>query len=181
MSIVHGPVRSALAHLYFESIHPFEDGNGRIGRAIAEKAISQGLGRPALLNLSQAINAGRQRYYTELGSAQCALEVSGWVDYFVDVMIEALDLAGEQIDFVLNKTRLLDRCEGVLKARQLKVVKRMLQGGPRGFEGGMNARKYVRMTGASKATTTRDLQDLAAKGVFEAQGGGRSTRYELVL
>jgi Fic family protein len=180
-SIVHGPVRSALAHLYFESIHPFEDGNGRIGRAIAEKSISQGLGRPALLNLSQAINAGRQCYYTELGRAQHALEVSGWVDYFIDVMLEALDLAGEQIEFVLNKARLLDRCEGLLNSRQLKVVRRMLQEGPRGFEGGMNARKYGRMTEASKATATRDLQDLASKHVFEAKGGGRSTRYELVM
>lgn len=179
--ILHGPVRAAVAHLYFESIHPFEDGNGRVGRAIAEKAISQGLGRPALINLSQAIEADRRRYYSELGTAQQTLEISDWVAYFVDVVITALDLAGEQIDFVLRKTRLLDRVSSQLNERQLKIVMRMLKEGPGGFLGGMHAGKYVAITGASKATATRDLQDLVSKGVLAATGGGRSSRYDLKL
>ena len=74
--IKKAPIRSAIAHLYFESIHPFEDGNGRIGRAIAEKALSQGIGRPVLLSLSKAIESNRKAYYAELEKAQQLLEIT---------------------------------------------------------------------------------------------------------
>lgn len=178
-AILQPPVRSALAHLYFESIHPFEDGNGRIGRALSEKALSQGLGRPVVLSLSRSIDAERNAYYNALKAAQGSNEVSDWVRWFVGVVLSAQREAGEQVRFVLRKSRFFQRFETELNERQLKVVRRMFEAGPAGFTGGMNARKYVALTGASKATATRDLQHLARIGVLVPLGGGRSTRYEL--
>lgn len=180
-TIRQGPVRAALAHLYFESIHPFEDGNGRIGRAIAEKALSQGLGRPALLSLSRTIEANKKAYYNALMDAQKSNEVTPWLIYFVRTVLDAQSAAQDQIEFVLQKTRFFDRHKESLNERQLKVVRRMLDEGPEGFEGGINATKYVGLTKVSKATATRDLQDLAQKGVLIPLGGGRSTRYEINL
>lgn len=179
--IRHAPVRSALAHLYFESIHPFEDGNGRIGRAISEKALSQGLGRPVLLSLSRAIEADRPAYYEALKEAQRSNEVTDWIGYFVQAILHAQTLTETLVDFVLKKTQFFDRYRAELNERQLKVVRRILQAGPEGFEGGINARKYKSLTEVSKATATRDLQDLVEKGALRPLGAGRSARYELNL
>ncbi len=173
------PVRSAVAHLYFESIHPFENGNGRIGRALSEKALSQGLGRPALLSLSRAIEAKRKEYYDALKEGQQSNEITPWITWFIRIILEAQIQAEEQIDFTLKKTRLFDRFRDRLNERQLKILRRMLEEGPAGFEGGMSAKKYMTITGASKATATRDLQDLTDKGVFAPAGGGRSTHYKI--
>jgi Fic family protein len=178
-AIPQPPVRSALAHLYFESIHPFEDGNGRIGRAISEKALSQGLGRPVVLSLSRGIDAARNAYYDALQSAQRGNEVTAWVNWFVGIVAEAQRDAGNQIRFVLRKSRFFQRFDGALNERQLKVVRRMFDAGPDGFTGGMNARKYIALTGVSKATATRDLQHLARIGALVPIGSGRSSRYEL--
>ena len=87
--IKQAPIRSAIAHLYFESIHPFEDGNGRIGRAIAEKALSQGIGRPAFLSLSKTVEKKRNNYYGALEVAQQSLDITAWLDYFVDIILDA--------------------------------------------------------------------------------------------
>jgi Fic family protein len=175
------PVRSAIAHLYFESIHPFEDGNGRIGRAIAEKALSQSTGRPVMLSLSQAIDAKKNTYYTELNAAQRSNEITAWVRYFVATILEAQTEARRQIEFTLKKTRFFDLFRSKLNDRQLKGLKRMLEEGPDGFKGGMTARKYASITGVSKATATRDLQELAEIGALLTQGGGRSTHYVMKL
>ena len=174
-------VRSALAHLHFESIHPFEDGNGRIGRALSEKVLSQGLGQPALLSLSRAIEAKRRDYYEALKEGQQSNDVTPWVTWFVNMALEAQIQAEEQIEFTLKKTRLFDRWKDQLNERQLQMLRRMLEEGPDGFEGGMSAKKYMVITGASKATATRDLQDLSDKGVFVPTGGGRSTHYKVNL
>ena len=179
--IRHAPIRAALAHLYFEMIHPFEDGNGRIGRAVAEKALFQGVGRPLLLSLSQAIEADKTSYYNALQRAQRSNEVTDWLRYFVDLLLRALDDSQSRIEFVLKKARFFDRYREALSERQLKVVRRMIDAGPGGFEGGVNASKYQRLTGVSKPTATRDLQELLLKGVLVSIGGGRSTRYELNL
>jgi len=179
--IRHAPIRAGLAHLYFESVHPFEDGNGRIGRALAEKALFQGMGRPLLLSLSQAIEADKSSYYASLQRAQCSNEVTDWLRYFVKMLLRALDDAQSRIEFVLKKTAFFDRYREALSERQLKVVRRMLDAGPSGFEGGVNASKYQRLTGVSKPTATRDLQELMQQGVLSSIGGGRSTRYELNL
>lgn len=174
-------VRSAVAHLYFESIHPFEDGNGRIGRALSEKALSQGLGRPALLSLSRAIEANRKQYYEALQEGQQSNEITPWVTWFVNMVLEAQIQAEEQIEFTLKKTRLFDRWRDQLNDRQIQILRRMLDEGPTGFEGGMSAKKYMTITGASKATATRDLQDLADKGIVVPAGGGRSIHYTINL
>ncbi len=179
--IKQGPVRSALAHLYFESIHPFEDGNGRIGRALSEKALSEGLGRPVLLSLSRAIEGKRTDYYDALKEAQRSNEVTEWIRYFVGTIVEAQALTETWVDFVLKKTQFFDRFRDVLNERQAKVVRRILEAGPDGFEGGINARKYKNLTEVSKATATRDLQDLVAQGALLPVGAGRSARYDLNL
>jgi Fic family protein len=179
--IKKAPVRAAIAHLYFESIHPFEDGNGRIGRAIAEKAISQTLGRPALLSLSTAIESRKKDYYQALEKAQQSNEISEWMAYFIRTLLIAQTDTAAQIEFTLKKTRFFHLYNNQLNSRQLAVVKRMLQNGYHGFEGGMNTRKYVAITKTSKATATRDLQFLTTIGAFIPAGnsGGRSTRYQL--
>lgn len=178
-SIRQGPVRSALVHLYFESIHPFEDGNGRIGRALAEKALSQQMGRPIMLSLSKTIEANKNEYYTALQAAQCSNEVTEWIKYFVRVILHAQTEAQEMVEFILKKAKFFDRYRHTLSERQQKVTRRMLDEGPAGFEGGMTARKYINLTKVSKATATRDLQDLLERGVLVSVGGGRSTRYDL--
>jgi len=174
-------IRAALAHLYFESIHPFEDGNGRMGRAIAEKALSQGAGYPVFMSLSATIEANKKSYYTALEKAQKGNEVTSWLHYFLETIIHAQTEAESHVDFILNKARFFDRYLSELNQRQLKVVKRIMAEGPKGFQGGMTARKYIAMTKASKATATRDLQNMVALGVLMSVGAGRSARYELVL
>lgn len=180
--IPHAPVRAAVAHLYFESIHPFDDGNGRMGRAVAEKALAQALGRPALLSLSRSIEASKKAYYRALESAQrSGGETTEWVAWFTRLALDAQDAARRDIDFILSKARFFDRWRDRLGPRQQRVVRRMLAAGQGGFEGGMNARKYMALTKVSKATATRDLQALAEMGVLCPVGLGRAARYELVL
>jgi Fic family protein len=175
------PVRAAIVHLYFESIHPFEDGNGRIGRALSEKALSQGIGRPALLSLSQAIEADRANYYAALKQAQQSLNITGWIEWFTRTLLNAQQQAEARIEFTLKKAKLFDRVRDRLNDRQLKVLQRMLKEGPDGFQGGMSAEKYIVITKTSKPTATRDLQDLVAQEIFIPSGGGRSTRYQIHL
>ena len=179
--IKQAPVRASIAHLYFETIHPFEDGNGRIGRAIAEKALSQTIGRPVILSLSRTIEAKKSLYYDSLEKAQKANEITPWIDYFVKTAVDAQVEAETQIDFTLKKTRFFDRFKDQLNDRQLTVIKRMLEEGNKGFEGGMNARKYIGITKTSKATATRDMQQLLELGAFILAGkaGGRSTSYQV--
>ncbi|WP_445955396.1 Fic family protein [Yeosuana sp.] len=120
-------VRSAIAHIYFESIHPFEEGNGRIGRAISEKALSQGVKRPILLSLSKAIEANKKAYYEVLQTTQRPNEITHWINYFVNMTIDAQGHAEQQIEFVLKKTKFFDYFEGQLNERQLKVIRNMLE------------------------------------------------------
>ncbi|MFO7728637.1 MAG: Fic family protein [Desulfonatronovibrio sp.] len=176
-------VRSAIAHLYFETIHPFEDGNGRIGRAIAEKSLSQGINRPVLLSLSDTIEANKRDYYDALKVGQRSNEVTKWIHYFIDTVLQAQDKAEKQIEFTLQKVKFFDKYELQLSERQKKVINRMLDEGPDGFEGGMNARKYIGITKVSKATATRDIQQLVDLGVLVRYGkaGGRSTSYRVNL
>ena len=172
-------IRSAIAHLYFESIHPFEDGNGRIGRALSEKALSQDSNRPILLSLSKAIEHDKQAYYKALKNAQQSNEITDWIIYFVNTVLEAQSQAEDLVSFTLKKARFFDRHRNSLNERQLKVINRMFDEEPEGFKGGMTAKKYIALTKTSKATATRDLQDLAAKKLFISIGEGRSTRYEI--
>lgn len=176
-----GPLRAALAHLYFESIHPFSDGNGRIGRTISEKALSQDLSRPILFSLSAEIMRHRKVYYEELSRAShYNLNITRWLTYFVRTIYEAQELARKQILFVVEKSRFCSLYKNNLNVRQEKVIQRMFKSGVEGFKGGMSAQKYAVIAHCSKATATRDLRDLVAKRVlFQLPGGGRSTRYAL--
>lgn len=175
------PVRAAVAHLYFESIHPFEDGNGRVGRALSEKALSQGLGHPAWLSLSKAIEADRAGYYAALKQAQRSVDITHWIFWFVKTLVRAQETAEADIVFVLKKITFFDRVRGQLNERQRKVIRRMFKEGPCGFQGGMAAKKYMGIAKTSKPTATRDLQDLVEKGVFIPLGGGRAARYQIKL
>ncbi len=134
-----------------------------------------------MLSLSRAIEADRNAYYDALQSAQSSNDLTGWISYFIAMVLDAQAEAEEHVEFTLKKAKLFDRFSSELNERQLRVLRRMLEEGPKGFKGGMSAKKYISMTQASKATATRDLQDLARRGIFVAVGGGRSTRYEIDL
>ena len=174
-------IKTAIAHLYFESVHPFEDGNGRIGRAIAEKCLAQSLRRPVLLSLSSVIEKNRKQYYTALKNAQKSMEITGWLVYFANVILQAQTEAIKIVGFSLQKTKFFDKYKNELNAREHKIVKKMLDAGYEGFKGGITAKKYMAIAKTSKATATRDLQHLSEIGVLFAQGGGRSVRYELAV
>lgn len=174
-------IRSAIAHLYFETIHPFEDGNGRIGRVIAEKALAQGLKRPILMSLSTVIEADKKAYYNALKKAQRTNELTEWITYFTDIILKAQQVFIETIDFTLKKTKFFERYQSQLNEAQAKVLGKMLQDGEEKFEGGMNAQKYQSISKLSKATATRHLQDLVEKGILISEKGGRSTQYQVRL
>jgi Fic family protein len=171
--------RAGLAHLYFECIHPFEDGNGRVGRSIAEKALAQGTGQPSLTALSLTLQRNRARYYNELEVANKTLDVTGWLDWFADRVLEAQASTLASVEFILAKTRLLDRLRGRLNPRQEKALLRMMREGAEGFHGGLSAGKYSVLTGAPPATAGRDLADLVAMGALVRTGQLRGTRYWL--
>jgi len=173
--------RAGIAHLHFVCIHPFEDGNGRIGRALSEKALSQGLGQPTLLALSQTILAGRKTYYQMLEQNNQDLEITEWLVYFAETVLEAQKNTLELIDFLIAKTHMFDRLRGQLNERQNKALARMFREGPGGFEGGMSADKYIAITDTSRATATRDLADLVQKGALARTGERKHTRYWLKI
>jgi Fic family protein len=179
--IKYAPIRSAIAHIYFESIHPFEDGNGRIGRAISDKSLSQSVGYPLLLSLSATIESNKKAYYNALENGQKSNEITPWVHYFLQVIIDAQKNAQELIDFTLKKTLFFDTYSKQLNERQLKSINRMFKEGTKGFEGGMTTKKHMSITQTSKATATRDLNSLAVIGAFIVNGSGRSTSYHLNL
>jgi Fic family protein len=113
--------------------------------------------------------------------AQRSNETTPWIEYFVKMALHAQTEAEAEVDFILKKTRFFDRFKDQLNERQLTVVRRMLEEGTKGFEGGMNARKYIGITKISKATATRDMQQLLEMGAFVPAGntGGRSTSYHV--
>ena len=121
------------------------------------------------------------RHYDALQKAQRSNEITDWINYFVRTVLDAQIDAEQEIEFTLKKTKFFDQHKDELNERQQKVIRRMLEEGYQGFEGGMSARKYVSLAKTSKATATRDLQDLVAKGIFKPIGGGRSTSYEINL
>lgn len=172
-------LKASIAHLYFESIHPFEDGNGRIGRALAEYALSHELKGPVLLSISKVIEKGKKDYYQALKLAQSGLDITEWIYYFGQVILDAQKAAKELIEFTVKKTRLFDQYKSLLNERQLKVINSMLENGTQGFEGGMTAKKYMAIAKTSKATATRDLLYLNETGILHQTGAGRSVRYKL--
>lgn len=177
---IEGPVRAAIAHLWFETIHPFEDGNGRIGRAICDIALAQEHGSPVrIYSLATRLHQSRAQYYDQLNAAQCGgLDVTDWVLWFVGQFEEACRASEAIIRAAVHKARFWEQAPA-MSLRQAKAVQKLLDAGAEGFVGGMSAEKYVNLTGASKATATRDLTDLTAGGVLTKTGQGRATRYWL--
>jgi Fic family protein len=173
--------RAGIAHLYFVSIHPFEDGNGRLGRAIAEKALAQCLGQPTLLALAFTIERHCNAYYTALELANKHIDVTDWLIYFAELVMAAQEYTHQWIDFLIQKTKLYDHVRGQLNPRQEKALVRMFREGPDGFTGGLSADKYRSITGAPSATATRDLHDLVGKGTLIRTGERKHTRYYLNL
>lgn len=173
--------RAGIAHLYFVSIHPYEDGNGRIARALATKALAQSSGQPSLLALSHVIYRRRAAYYDLLEANNKDVAITGWLVNFAAMILEAQDYTQRLIDFLIDKTKLYDRVRGQLNERQARALERLFREGPEGFAGGLSAANYIRITGAPRATATRDLQDLVAKGVLSVTGALKSTRYNLRL
>jgi len=121
--------RAGMAHLYFVCIHPFEDGNGRVGRAVAEKSLSECLGQPTLIALSQTIERSRKSYYDALEKNNKGNELTDWLVYFAATVLDAQNYSLDLIDFLIEKTKLFERVRGKLNERQKKVIERMFREG----------------------------------------------------
>ena len=190
VSVVHGIdgfARAAVAHLWFEAIHPFEDGNGRIGRALAELALAQDMrSNLRLFSLSAQIALDRSGYYAQLQSAtgHSRLDITPWAQWFTGRIQAACDAATDQMQTALSRNRYWAYVNGQhlgLTVTQRKALARLLEAQPEGFAGGMSTEKYVNLTSASRATAYRELTRLTEYGLLERTGQGRGTRYALVL
>jgi Fic family protein len=173
--------RAALGHLWFESIHPFEDGNGRLGRALAEKSLAQNIGQPSLIALAYTIERDRKGYYDQLETHQKTLNVTAWLLWFAETVLKAQQVTLERVAFFIAKAKFYDQFRARLNERQAKVVERLFREGPEGFKGGLSAENYIAITGTSRASTTRDLQDLVEMGALGRTGERRHTRYWLTM
>jgi len=179
-SNVSGIEKAALAHLWFETIHPYDDGNGRIGRALAEKMLSEDLGFPSVGNLSEAIYADKNEYHQQLNDASKSLDVTAWVNWFACTAAKGQELALGVIDGVMEKARFWHQHENKpMSQRQEKAINKMFDLNSRDF--GMTAAKYGSMTKCSKATATRDITELAGWGCFVSSGKGKGIKYNLVI
>lgn len=173
--------RAAIAHVYFESIHPFEDGNGRIGRVLVEKVLSQGVGRPILIAVSKVLERRKKEYYAAIERCNRTLEVGHWVEFFADVVLQAQGESTNLLYFLIEKSKMLTALSGKLNLRQEKAILRMFAAGLGGFKGGLSSENYIAITKASRATATRDLTDLVQKQALVKTGELRHTRYWLNL
>lgn len=178
-------VKAAIAHLWFETIHPFEDGNGRVGRVIVDLVLARDAGEASrVLQLPVRLHERRRDYYEQLERAQRGPpeDTTGWVAWFVDQVRAGCERATAVIDLALTKARFWSTHGGKdLSARQRKVVNVLLDAGPSGFEGGMSTRKYESLTGASRATASRELNQLVLLGLLRSEGAARATRYGVAL
>ncbi|MEO8155542.1 MAG: DUF4172 domain-containing protein [Rhizobacter sp.] len=177
-------IQAALAHLWFETVHPFEDGNGRVGRVIVDLVLARDGGEASrLLRISQQLLDKRNDYYAELEHAQHgSLDVTRWVVWFVSQVRMACEHASKLIDLSLAKARFwAEHRDKDLNLRQRKAINVLLDAGAGGFEGGMSTRKYESLTSTSRATASRELIELEALGLLRTEGAGRSTRYRINL
>lgn len=171
--------KAAIAHVYFESIHPFEDGNGRIGRVLAEKILSQGVGHPTIIAISKILEKRKKEYYSALERCNRSLEATEWVYFFAEVILQAQQESIALVDFLIAKSKMLTTFHDQLNPRQEKALLRMFEAGIEGFTGGLSAEKYMSITKASRATATRDLTDLVEKGALVRKGEFKHARYFL--
>lgn len=179
-----GLVRAAIAHLWFETIHPFEDGNGRVGRAIADLALAQDVRAPWRMHgLSSRMRKDREAYYEALNNAQRgSVNVTSWIVWFIATFARACEDSLVIVEEAVERGQYWAKYRHVsLSERQRKVLDTMLAAGRRGFEGGINLRKYMALTGMARASAQRELAQLVATGMLESHGAGRATRYELSM
>jgi Fic family protein len=177
-----GMMRAGIAHLWFVTLHPFEDGNGRLARAITDMALARDEGRgERLFSLSARIMQVRDRYYAILERTQRdGLDITEWLAWFLQETAAACENAEAVFAHTLAKARFWLRHRSTpTNERQRKALNRMLDAGPGGFAGGMTTRKYASLTRASRATAYRELADLLAKGCLVARGSGRSASYDI--
>jgi len=172
--------RAALGHLWFESIHPFEDGNGRLGRALAEKSLAQNIGQPSLIALAYTFERDRKGYYDQLEIHQKTLNVTAWLRWFAETVLTAQQDTLTRVAFFIAKAKFYDQFRNRLNDRQAKVIERIFREGPDGFKCGCSAENYIAITGTSRATATRDLQDLVEMSALSRTGERRYTRYWLL-
>ena len=172
--------RAGISHLWFITIHPFEDGNGRIARAIADMALARADGIPdRFYGLSTQIESERKNYYDQLEKQQRSTpEITRWLEWFLDCLGRAVAGAEKTLGNVLFKAQLWDKInQNPVNERQRSIINRMLEDG---FKGHMNTSKYARMAKCSNDTALRDIQNLKAREIFvQNPGGGRSTSYRL--
>lgn len=172
-------LKAGLAHLWFVTIHPFEDGNGRIARAIADMALARADNTgDRFYSMSSQIESERKMYYKKLEQQQrSTLDVTPWLDWFLDCLGRALVNAEDNLETILYKAKLWAYAnQAPVNERQRLILNRMLDG----FKGHMHTSKYAKLAKCSTDTALRDIQDFTARGVFvKNPGRGRSTSYRL--
>lgn len=172
-------IKAAIAHLWFVTIHPFEDGNGRIARAIADMALARSENSSQrFYSMSAQIRQERNSYYDILEATQKGdLDITAWLEWFLDCLDRAFDRADIILASVLRKARLWKKhANQKLNDRQRLMIERLLEG----FEGKLTSSKWAQLTKSSQDTALRDIDDLVAKGILAKNpAGGRSTSYSL--
>ena len=180
-----GLIKAAIAHLWFEVIHPFEDGNGRIGRALSEWVLAQDLGSELrLISLSRQLLTERKNYYAQLQTAtsQAHMDVTPWVTWFVHCLEPACTASVAHVQDAVNKTRFWHAVEENLPGvnhSQRKVLNKIYDSQPDGFSNGLTTELYARIGKVSRATAYRELSALTVAGLLRRNGEGRGTRYVL--
>ena len=174
-------VKAGLAHLWFITLHPFDDGNGRIARALSDMALARSeQTSQRFYSLSAQMQHERSEYYQTLERTQKGeLTVIEWMSWFLDCLQRALERSEETLSRVLTKAKYWDRLRGVpMNARQIKVLNRLLDG----FDGKLTTSKWAKLAKCSQDTAHRDILALMQfDALAKAEGGGRSTHYELVF
>ncbi len=171
--------RAGIAHLWFESIHPFEDGNGRVGRALIEAILAQGASAPVITGISGTLLKYRKAYYQALEDGSRDLDITDWLTWFAAKAIEAQARTLALVEFTINTSQLMDGVRGHINPRQERALLRLFAAGPDGFTGGLSAANYMSITDASSATATRDLVELTQMGALKRTGDRKGTRYHL--
>lgn len=173
-------IKAAIAHLWFVTIHPFEDGNGRLTRTITDMLMTRADQMPhRFYSVSAEILQRRNQYYDVLESTQNGnMDITDWLMWFLDTVERAIENADGKVSAIMDKTRFWDANEQMeMNDRQRKLVNRLLDG----FEGKLTTSKWAKIAKCSPDTALRDIQDLIQKGVLRKNdAGGRSTSYELI-
>jgi len=184
-------IKSAIAHIWFVIIHPYDDGNGRIARAITDYILSQNTSSTQfkLYSISTAINSDRKGYYDSLDKTtnlflNKGYDLTSWILWHLGVLNNAMQQALKNIEYLVQKTKFWDKHRNrPLNERQMKVLNKILDMGSENFEGGLNTKKYISLTKVSKATAVRDITQLVEFGCIEQieQTCGRNVKYRVVV